>query len=162
MNWQFLKSNLASSLSTCKWTAAVTGLSSWPRSFSRKKKKQQLTVSEPAWSVLKLSYASWLLVVHVDLCTNRSGLDNSTHQSRPHNPFLKDRTNGRQQSGRTAQHGTTTTKKTTTQNNKRQERKKKHTQTYKVTKRRVYANNEESGKKRAQQNVTKGREESPL
>jgi len=42
-------------------------------------------------------------VVHVDLCTNRSALDNSTHQSRPHNPFLKDRTKGRQRSGHTAQ-----------------------------------------------------------
>lgn len=56
------------------------------------------------------------VVAHVDLCTNRSGLDNSTHQSRPHNPFLKDRTNGRQQSGRTAQRGTTTP---TTQHNKK-------------------------------------------
>lgn len=44
------------------------------------------------------------VTAHVDLCTNRSGSDNSTHQSRRHNPFLKDRTNGRQQSGQTAQH----------------------------------------------------------
>lgn len=51
-------------------------------------------------------------VVHVDLCTNRSGLDNSTHQSRPHNPFLKDRTKGRQQSGLTAQHNDTEQQKT--------------------------------------------------
>lgn len=69
------------------------------------------------------------VVAHVDLCTNRSGSDNSTHQSRPHNPFLKDRTNGRQQSGRTAQHRTT---KPTTQNNKRQEWKKKSKNTQNV------------------------------
>lgn len=68
------------------------------------------------------------VVVHVDLCTNRSGSDNSTHQSRPHNPFLKDRTNGRQQNGRTAQHGTTKP----TQNNKRQQRKKKGKNTQNV------------------------------
>lgn len=28
-------------------------------------------------------------MVHVDLCTNRSGSDNWTHQSCPHNPFLQ-------------------------------------------------------------------------
>lgn len=78
------------------------------------------------------------VVVHVDLCTNRSGADNSTHQSRPHNPFLKDRTNGRQQSGRTAQHSTT---KPTTKNKQETAAtlKLKNTQTHKVTKRRVCA-----------------------
>lgn len=63
------------------------------------------------------------VTVHVDLCTNRSGWDNSTHQSRRHNPFLKDRTNGRQQSGRTAQHRKTKT------NNTEQQDTKKHKKT---------------------------------
>lgn len=61
------------------------------------------------------------VTVHVDLCTNRSGSDNSTHQSRRHNPFLKDRTNGRQQSGRTAQH-----RKTKTNNTEQQDTTKAH------------------------------------
>jgi len=86
------------------------------------------------------------VVVHVDLCTNRSGLDNSTHQSRPHNPFLKDRTNGRQQSGRRAQQSTTKPK---TQNNKTNNTEQQKTaetvkvktqKTYEVTKKRVCAN----------------------
>lgn len=38
-------------------------------------------------------------MVHVDLCTNRLGSDNSTHQSRPHNPFLQHRTNRKTEGG---------------------------------------------------------------
>lgn len=91
------------------------GLSLWPLSISIK------SSCNCSWASLagpRTKLASWRFVVHVDLCTNRSGLDNSTHQSRPHNPFLKDRTNGRQQSGRTAQQGTTTTKKHNTEQQK--------------------------------------------
>lgn len=65
------------------------------------------------------------VTAHVDLCTNRSGLDNSTHQSRRHNPFLKDRTNGRQQSGQTAQHRKT---KKNNNNTVQQDTKKHKTQ----------------------------------
>lgn len=64
------------------------------------------------------------VVVHVDLCTNRSGLDNSTHQSRPHNPFLKN-TNQR----KTAEWANSTTqdnKKKTTTRDKRQKSKHIH------------------------------------
>lgn len=63
------------------------------------------------------------VTAHVDLCTNRSGSDNSTHQSRRHNPFLKDRTNGRQQSGRTAQHRKTKTNNTEQQDTKKAQQK---------------------------------------
>lgn len=38
-------------------------------------------------------------MVHVDLCTNRLDSDNSTHQSRPHNPFLQHRTNRKTEGG---------------------------------------------------------------
>lgn len=75
------------------------------------------------------------VVVHVDLCTNRSGLDNSTHQSRPHNPFLKD--NQR----KTAEWANSTTQNKTNieQLNQWHRATKEKGHTHKCTKRRVCA-----------------------
>ena len=98
------------------------------------------------------------VVVHVDLCTNRSGLDNSIHQSRHHNPFLKDRTNGRQQSGRIAQHGTTKPTQNNKTNNTEQQKTGKHG---KNTETGAYAN-KRLVTKHAQQTVTTGSQELSL
>lgn len=62
------------------------------------------------------------VTAHVDLCTNRSGSDNSTHQSRRHNPFLKD---NQRKTAEWANSTTQENKKPTTQSNRTQKKHKK-------------------------------------